>query len=96
MVIEIARQSVTVQLHKRVAVQHEDGAGKYTTNELVPDGERTGVVVLTVDVDAVWRELARTALRNKGRKATAMSGAIRATVVRGSESEKQDDAAVSV
>lgn len=87
MIVELTRQSVTVQLHKRVVTQHEDGAGKYQSAELVPDGERTGVVVLTVDVDAVWRELARTALRNKGRKATATSGAIRATVVRGSESE---------
>lgn len=95
MIVELRKETVTVQLTRRVQTTHEDAAGKYVTAEHVPDGERTGVVVLSIDVEAVWRELARTSLRNKGRKATAMSGAIRARVVPGTESETHDDAAVT-
>jgi hypothetical protein len=91
MIVELKRESVTVTLTRRVQTTHEDAAGKYVTAEHVPDGERTGVVVLVVDVEAVWRELARTALRNKGRKATAMSGAVRAMVMRGTESETHEE-----
>jgi hypothetical protein len=50
----------------------------------VPDGTLTGVVELSVDAEEIFKQLAVKALRSKGRKARALSGAVdvRATCIR--------------
>lgn len=83
-------RTVTIPMWRTVRTEtpsiHLDRDGKSQVNvafdHRVPNGELTGTVELTIDLEAIFEQLGEKALRNKGGKATAQSGMIVARVRR--------------
>jgi len=74
---------VTVEVKRREDETRKHGNGEeYQVTRWVPDGERTGIVEIEIDVAGLFASLGRRALKSVGGRAQGMSGLVKAKVRR--------------
>jgi hypothetical protein len=78
----VARGDVTVQLTRSEVTVTPTQYGETKSWRSVPNGSRTCIVELRIDLDALLKTLGDSAVRSKGGRSRLASGLIEAVVIR--------------